>query len=780
MFTDYAAGATAPLFDDAADIRAILQRTPWPLENVQGHGAVGDGVHDDSTAFQAAVAQVPSAGGAVYVPPGTYWVPNLPTITRSHLALLVAGATIRTTGTLKLVGDHNVVDLGGGTLDGALAYTAVAVQAPIGATSITVADGTVFRVGDQIQSSYGLGGDGSNPITITAITGNVLTVATPTFGILPIGARVGTWLFNALVSVEGDNNVLRNGLLRRVRGIAVDVRSGSEGVLVEGIRVSETGLQHLQVVNAIGVVVRRSSFGPILDAAKQSVGVSGARAELVMADCVFAPQNYDAVVVLGGAASPATDEAEVVLDRCRIDALGGAVPAPYNLNGAVVYQAGGMARRLTIRDSVVSNYRFGVATDVNTAVGATAKRVVLAGCDFSVGNAPWSFYAATHAPTEVLVARDCRFNSTVADFWSTGGTFEGCTFDRCAFDAASSFSGRMTDCTFLTCTGVRFTAAAYLDGCSFSSTTIGTFPLSGADKLLGELHLGECLFTHADFPSGTLSNVVTAQADHAMNGHLREATSTLPVVFYVNHAGTTLYLVDCDTFYQVYPTQLRNADWKIPVNSRFRQMNTTPSRYYVNKSNSTTLNGAVAAAAGTITVASATGMASGDVLNVLCDDGRVHTTTINGAPAGAVLTLTDAMPFAAASGKGVCAYTYTIDLDDAAWTAYTPTWTGFSAAPTGGLRYKQVGKTVFVRSAITGSGTSNATGLTFTLPVAAQSTQVGQSYGLGIDNGVTVTTPCRIDLSSTTVATAYTTPAAAGWTAAGAKAIHFSFTYEAG
>jgi hypothetical protein len=67
----------------------------------------------------------------------------------------------------------------------------------------------------------------------------------------------------------------------------------------------------------------------------------------------------------------------------------------------------------------------------------------------------------------------------------------------------------------------------------------------------------------------------------------------------------------------------------------------------------TTLSVAAAASATTITVASATGISSGDMIAVLLDDDTTHFTTVSGAPAGNVVTLTVAMPGAAAIGRDV-------------------------------------------------------------------------------------------------------------------------------
>ncbi len=64
--------------------------------SVLNHGAYGDGVHDDTTAFQSAIDALPSTGGTVHVPAGTYVIdPVRKVYLRSRMHLhLASGAKL--------------------------------------------------------------------------------------------------------------------------------------------------------------------------------------------------------------------------------------------------------------------------------------------------------------------------------------------------------------------------------------------------------------------------------------------------------------------------------------------------------------------------------------------------------------------------------------------------------------------------------------------------------------------------------------------------------------
>jgi hypothetical protein len=111
------------------------------------------------------------------------------------------------------------------------------------------------------------------------------------------------------------------------------------------------------------------------------------------------------------------------------------------------------------------------------------------------------------------------------------------------------------------------------------------------------------------------------------------------------------------------------------------------------------------------------------------------------------------------------------------WFTYAPTWSGFSANPTGGnAKFSIKGRLCYLRYDGWSSGTSNATGFTISAPVAA-AVAVQAQVALGFNNSAWLTQPSRVDLSGSTI-TCYIDGATNLWTASNAKNIFFSLTYQ--
>jgi len=73
-----------------ADVDVRLDRAGATWVNVRGFGAAGDGETDDTAAIQAAIDSLPTEGGTVYVPAGTYLISDAITL-RNQLVVLGDG-----------------------------------------------------------------------------------------------------------------------------------------------------------------------------------------------------------------------------------------------------------------------------------------------------------------------------------------------------------------------------------------------------------------------------------------------------------------------------------------------------------------------------------------------------------------------------------------------------------------------------------------------------------------------------------------------------------------
>jgi hypothetical protein len=130
-----------------------------------------------------------------------------------------------------------------------------------------------------------------------------------------------------------------------------------------------------------------------------------------------------------------------------------------------------------------------------------------------------------------------------------------------------------------------------------------------------------------------------------------------------------------------------------------------------------------------------------------------------------------------ATQKAVKSY---VDAGGSSWVDYSATSTvvGFSGTPTKVIKYLAVGKTVYVQFYIT--GTSNATGFSFTLPSSAANNGLYVKNVLdAVDNGSAVTAPGLISLDpSNNLVTLYSTWASGAWTNSGTKSAKGQFFFE--
>lgn len=114
-------------------------------------------------------------------------------------------------------------------------------------------------------------------------------------------------------------------------------------------------------------------------------------------------------------------------------------------------------------------------------------------------------------------------------------------------------------------------------------------------------------------------------------------------------------------------------------------------------------------------------------------------------------------------------------LDPTDWVDYSATSTivGWSSRTTTVIKYRVIGRQVFVNFYI--EGISNSTSTTFTLPYTALYSSIG--YLRLTNNGVISEAFFRV-IDNSSIVTSFTTVVSSTWTASGTKQISGQFFYE--
>jgi hypothetical protein len=613
MFTNYAPAAP-PTFDSLADIRTVLQTTPWPVQNVQGYGALGDGVHDDRAAILAAEAALGAAGGAVFLPPGTYRLAASTTLRATTILLSFGGATLAPAAatTLTVLGavraGQDRLFSGSGTVTLSQPQTiypewwgaAADVQTSVAGASITSgqtaltlswASLTAADVGKALVV-VGAGAAGAPLVTTIAA---VTSATTATAGLA------------ASTTVSGGKAAYGTDSTAAIQAALDQVQTARHRIVLTG-RYGATKLQLWPYTRLEGLA--QMDFSGVY---RMGVGIGGP------------------FVALAGAAISAQGLAleNLYFDAMQMGTTLGGVDLGTDAHARAL-ASGGYLRNVKVKNAL------GWAFDVR--------------CNVASFHNLWAQHDVA-LPAGNTTAGGMRFSDTLAYGWQLNveGPYPAGAFSLGA-GGGSVFEGLQMELS-----GV------------YATTDVVTF--SANQQLVNGLYV--TLGTHRD-----LVKIPTAVQDVVVNLITINSTHTLTNV--VN---------DVDRAYTI---------------------------------------------AGTGLVSSYAGYS-----------------------------------------------TYTTATDAGGWTPFTPTWTGFSVNPTVTSRYKKVGRLVTWSVDLTGSGTSNATTLTATLPVTAQGARGGAAFGIGVDNGAAAG-PVRLDItgSPATVATFYKDALATAWTNVGGKGVRFTLVYE--
>lgn len=258
--------ALAPLLARARAKPARAERvSTGVIVDVRVHGAVGDGVHDDTAALQAAIDALPVAGGTVAVPAGRYRIDAVRSIRlRSHVhwrmhadAQLVAIPNRLDRSYVLLLRDVDHVEISGGRITGERAGHLGSTGewghgiAILGARHVRVHDLQVdgcWGDGICIGTIFGRGARGGMTAAEDLVLTRVLCTGNRRQGLSITSAR--------RVSVV-DSRFNGNG--GTAPGCGVDVepgtrRMGAQDVLVSGCTMSANQGSGMQVYGLLGGV----------------------------------------------------------------------------------------------------------------------------------------------------------------------------------------------------------------------------------------------------------------------------------------------------------------------------------------------------------------------------------------------------------------------------------------------------------------------------------------------------------------------------------------------
>ena len=117
---------------------------------------------------------------------------------------------------------------------------------------------------------------------------------------------------------------------------------------------------------------------------------------------------------------------------------------------------------------------------------------------------------------------------------------------------------------------------------------------------------------------------------------------------------------------------------------------------------------------------------------------------------------------------------------DGIWQHWNPTYSGFSADPSGGdARFTQVGSVITVNLR-QNAGTSNTSAFTFTLPIDVAKRVVSEAFTASDNSTPLFNTSPQLDTKAdgTNTATMFTDSNSGSWTASGSKSAVGTFSYE--
>jgi hypothetical protein len=657
--------------------------------SVKDFGAVGDGVTNDYSAIQAAF----DTGLPVIFPKAEYLSNSELTLANDNQPIFLQGSILTILNeVLTITGDDVVIDLQGGILSQGVGYATVAVETTPGASTITVVDASNLTVGQFVGSSWGDETNGEYPLggidpfntyqnTVQSIAGNVVTLTKPLLGsvcTLPVGLTFGNFAFSVFIQPHGKRTIIQNGVIERANGFYAFVGATAPeftSLTWQSIYFASNGADQFNVNRKSTMSFQNCYLEKNWDVAKQGIVWSG-DARVYINNSYMELANHDNCFLFGGNV--------------------GLIQTGYS--------------RLSVSDSTISGInkiptagigpgQGSYASDCLYCIEATTTGTIER-IDFNnvnVENIKVSFLAGgANNRTENIVIAEVKVNSCAIScnfmYYIFTGAGAGFNCPNANVSATSFYVQQPTAFQYVAAiSGATVSVRPVFDGCYFKldnaaaqfaspaivrNSTFNATPLKYSQNILElqnslfqngstisisptftEASYGEVESIAIDspyFPTAAGSFFIALGASNILGAKLATAKSINGSTYYNVFKDTDQTVKVSGEFYNANGTYfLRGDDYYITKGSTVLDMaNGTSERVTFNLL--TTLASAAAAGATSIVVTSDTGIAVGDKINVVNDNGLVDTVTVDAAYiSGTTVPLVSALVYASASGNAV-------------------------------------------------------------------------------------------------------------------------------
>lgn len=658
--------------------------------SVNDYGADPTGANDSTAAIQAAFDTNKSV---VFQPSGVYKISGNLTLAGNNRTISLMGASLLFQRTvLTLTATDTVIDLGGGILSQECGYATVAVETVPGGSTITVTDSSTLRLGQFVGCSWYDDTNGEAPLggvnpfntyqnTVQSINGNIVTLSKPLIGstcTLPVGQTFGEFGFSPFISNAGTRVLICNGTIKRAIGFYTFVPANAPefgSTTFENIYFESNGVDQFSLQRKHTLTFNNCHLNQQWDAAKQGIVWKG-DARVYIDNSFMALANHDNsfLFINENDGVVQTGYSRLVVTNSNIVGTA-AIPGPIppgkgSVAGDVLY--------------VIE------ATDPGTI-----EKIVFENCD--IQNYKRSFFSGSaNARTENIVVAEMRIDNCsidanfcyyIFDGVGAGFTCPNCNISNTSFykningtvfhymaainGATVNFRPVFDNCyfkldndsaTFASPAVVRnstFTATPYkhnsgiveMQNCLFQNGSSIAISPAFDDSFYGDIE--SIIVDDPDFPANP-AGFITIMGGASLNGARVAAARSINGQSYYNVYKENTNVRVSGTFYKSNGVYfLRGDDYCIPIGSQIVDMYLgTTQRVTFNLI--TSLAAGVVGGATSISVASAAGVAAGDLVNVLLNNGLVDTLVVDGSYAGGTtIPLTSGIASAATSGNAV-------------------------------------------------------------------------------------------------------------------------------